>query len=81
MPPVFNETQASETNNLKVTIGALKLAGRIIPHAKHVGIGSTCYPRGVELRSYVKLIEHIFISNAINLTLLDPLLFSEIPHH
>jgi len=23
-----NETQASETNNLKVTIGALKLAGR-----------------------------------------------------
>jgi hypothetical protein len=25
---VFNETQASATNNLKVTIGVLKLAGR-----------------------------------------------------
>lgn len=27
MPPL-NETQTSETNNLKVSIGALKLAGR-----------------------------------------------------
>ena len=30
-----NETQASETNNLKVTTGALKLAGRIMPGAKY----------------------------------------------
>jgi len=36
---VTNETEASETNNLKVTIGALKLVGRIIiPEAKRSGI-------------------------------------------
>jgi hypothetical protein len=29
----FNESQVSEVNNLEVTIGALKLAGRIIPQS------------------------------------------------
>ena len=33
----FNESQVSEANNLKVTIGALKLAGRIIPGTKRRG--------------------------------------------
>jgi len=29
----FNETQLSEANNLKVTIGALEVVSRIIPEA------------------------------------------------
>ncbi len=33
---LINETQISETNNLKVTIGALKFDGRIIPEANNL---------------------------------------------
>jgi len=42
-----NEPQVSETHNLKVTIGALKLAGRIILY-KH---GYNTPPLGAELGS------------------------------
>jgi hypothetical protein len=39
-----NESQVSEANNLKVTIGVLKLAGRIIPRAKLSGtISKSCF--------------------------------------
>jgi len=35
---IINETQISETNNLKVTIGALKFDGRIIPEANNLKV-------------------------------------------